>query len=57
MKIDDGTIEETEFRKLVNEQTTSSKQPFSKDEVDAHIEALCEEGKMMKSDGTLYIID
>jgi hypothetical protein len=57
MKIDDGTIEETEFRKLVNEQTTNSKQPFSIDEVDAHIEALCEEGKMMKSDGTLYIID
>jgi hypothetical protein len=54
MKIDDGTIEETEFRKLVNQQASKS---FSVDEVDAHVEKLCEEGKVMKSDGTIYIID
>jgi hypothetical protein len=54
LKIDDGTIEETEFRKLVNQQASKS---FSVDEVDAHVEKLCEEGKIMKSDGTIYIID
>lgn len=54
-KIDDGTINEAEFRTLVNKQAATK--PFSVDEVNTHIEALCEEGKVMKSDGNLYIID
>jgi hypothetical protein len=54
-KIDDGTINEAEFRTLVNQQAATK--PFSVDEVNTHIEALCEEGKVMKSDGNLYIID
>lgn len=57
-KIDDGTIEETEFRKLVvNQQQDPSKLPFSAEEVDSHVEKLCQEGKVMKSDGALYLID
>jgi hypothetical protein len=59
-RIDDGTIEETEFEKLVNAQaetSASTTKPYSKEEVEAHLETLSGQGKVMKSEGTIYIID
>ena len=63
MKAEDGTIEESHFRKLVNVEcskpSSSSRlsKPFSDDELDQHLEKLYEDGKVMRSSGTLYIID
>ena len=54
MKVDEEEISETRFRQLF--QQLSSKSPFSPEEVDANIEQLCNEGKLMKSDGTLFKI-
>ena len=54
MKADEDEISETRFRQLF--QQLSSKSPFSSEEVDANIEQLCNEGKLMKSDGTLFKI-
>ena len=51
---EDGTMEEAAFRSLVEKK---AKSPFSVKEVDDHLEFLYEEGKLMKSDGILYIID
>jgi hypothetical protein len=60
LRIDDGTIDETEFEKLVNAQaetSASTTKPYSKEEVEAHLETLSGQGKVMKSEGTIYIID
>ena len=54
---DDGAIDETRFLSLVNEVSPKDANPFSKDEVDRHIEILGEQGKVMKSDGIIYMID
>ena len=54
MKFDEGLVEELEFRELVNQRAT---QKFSADEIDIHVQKLCDDGKVMKSDGTIYIID
>jgi hypothetical protein len=35
----------------------TSKTPFDVDELDGHIASLCNEGKIMRSDGVLYLID
>jgi hypothetical protein len=56
MKADDGAIEESEFLRAANEGKDGTK-PFSKKEIDSHIKTLCEEGKIMKSGETFYIID
>lgn len=54
---DDGAIEENRFMELVNEASPKEMEPFSKDEINRHLEALSEQGKVMKSDGVIYIID
>jgi hypothetical protein len=54
MQVDEEEISETRFRQLFQE--LSSKSPFSPEELDANIEQLCNEGKLMKSDGTLFKI-
>lgn len=51
---DDGAIDEDTFRTMV---TQKAKEPFTPHEIDTHLDALCEQGKVMKSDGVLYIID
>ena len=56
MKSDDGTIAETEFLAAINEQSKDA-MPFSKEELDSHVRVLCDEGKAMKCDGTIYVID
>ena len=55
MKFDDGVVEETKFWELVNKYTNTT--TFSKEEIDSHIKVLCDEGKVMKSEGTIYMID
>jgi len=55
MKAEEGTIEESLFRKLVNERSTTG--AFSDGEINTHLEKLCDDGKVMRSSGTLYIID
>jgi hypothetical protein len=53
-KVDDEEVSEEMFRQLFNELTSD---PFPKEELDEHIQSLCNEGKLMKSDGMLYKID
>jgi hypothetical protein len=53
-KVDDEEVSEEMFRQLFNELTSDS---FAKEELDEHIQSLCNEGKLMKSDGMLYKID
>jgi hypothetical protein len=55
MKTEEGTIEESQLRKLVNERSTTGS--FSDDEINTHLEKLCDDGKVMRSSGTLYIIE
>lgn len=60
LRIDDGVIEEIEFEKLVNAQAEASAditKSYSKQELDSHLETLSGQGKVMKSEGTIYIID
>jgi hypothetical protein len=57
MKAEDGTIEESHFRQLVNERSTAGTCTFSDDEINTHLDKLCDDGKVMRSSGTLYIID
>lgn len=54
MKVDEEEIPEARFRQLFRQLT--SKSPFTPEELDANIEQLCNEGKLMKSDGTLFKI-
>ena len=54
---DDSAIEENRFMELVNEASPKEMEPFSKDEINRHLETLSEQGKVMKSDGVIYIID
>lgn len=54
MRVDDEEISETRFLQLF--QQLSSKSPFSQEELSANIEQLCNEGKLMKSDGIFYKI-
>ena len=51
--MDDGTIEEDDFVKQVNAEAVRQ---YEKTEIDTFIERLSEQGKVMKSDGNIYII-
>jgi hypothetical protein len=51
---EDGTMEEAAFRMLVDRNASKT---FALKEVDDNLEFLYQEGKLMKSDGILYIID
>ena len=53
LRMDDGTIEEDDFVKQVNAEAVK---PYEKSEIDAFIDRLSEQGKVMKSDGNIYII-
>jgi hypothetical protein len=55
MKFDDGVVEEYKFLQLVNKQAKTA--TLSKEEIDSHIQVLCNEGKVMKREGTIYMID
>jgi len=54
MRVDDEEVSEDKFLKLFNELTSNS---FAEQELEWHIQSLCDEGKLMKSDGMLYKID
>lgn len=47
-------MDETAFRALIDQRAAK---PFSLKELDDNLEYLYQEGKLMKSDGILYIID
>jgi hypothetical protein len=51
---EDGTMEEAAFRILVDRKGSKT---FTLKEVDDNLDFLYQEGKLMKSDGILYIID
>lgn len=51
---DEGAVSENQFRDLFKE---ASKQSFSSEEVEKHLESLCNEGKIMRSDGMIFLID
>jgi hypothetical protein len=51
---EDGQISEDQFKQRF--QSMTDKSPFDIDELDGHITSLCNEGKIMKSDGVLYLI-
>ena len=51
---DDGMMEESEF---IANMANRAEKAFTKAEIDAHLEHLYQEGRLMKSDGVLYIID
>lgn len=53
LRMDDGTIEEDDFVKQVN---TEAVRPYDKNEIDSFLDRLSEQGKVMKSDGNIYII-
>jgi hypothetical protein len=58
MKIDDdGAIEEKKFLAMVNEFSPKEIRPFSEDEVECHIKTLSDQGKIMKSDGIIYMVE
>jgi len=52
-KFDENTIPEDHFHSLVAKTSKS----FDTDEINQHLDKLCNEGKLMKSDGVLYFID
>lgn len=54
MRIDDEEVNEDRFKAIFQQQTGNS---FAPSELDDHIQSLCNEGKLMKSDGVLYKID
>jgi hypothetical protein len=54
IRVDDEEVSEDQFKRLFHELTLNS---FAPSEVDDHIQSLCNEGKLMKSDGMLYKID
>ena len=51
---DDGMMDESKFIASV---TNRAEKAFAKAEIDTHLEYLYQEGRLMKSDGVLYIID
>jgi len=51
---EDGTMEETAFRALMDQRASKA---FTMKEMDDNLEQLYQDGKLMKSDGILYIID
>jgi len=51
---DDGMMDESEF---IATMTNRAEKAFTKAEIDKHLEYLYQEGRLMKSDGVLYIID
>ncbi len=51
---EDGMMEETQFLASVIDH---AEKPFTRAEIDIHMEYLYKEGKVMKSDGMLYVID
>eukprot|EP00526_Cylindrotheca_closterium_P012000 CAMPEP_0113649256 /NCGR_PEP_ID=MMETSP0017_2-20120614/26168_1 /TAXON_ID=2856 /ORGANISM="Cylindrotheca closterium" /LENGTH=471 /DNA_ID=CAMNT_0000561609 /DNA_START=364 /DNA_END=1779 /DNA_ORIENTATION=+ /assembly_acc=CAM_ASM_000147 len=53
LRMDDGTIEEEDFLKQVNAEAIRA---YNKNEIDTFIDKLSEQGKVMKSDGNIYII-
>lgn len=53
LRMDDGTIEEEDFLKQVNAEAIRA---YDKNEIDTFIDKLSEQGKVMKSDGNIYII-
>ena len=54
-KLDEGEIGEEDFARLVNEDTQIT--TFSKQEIKGHLSHLSEQGKVMMSDGIVYMID
>jgi hypothetical protein len=52
--VDDEEIDEDHFQELFHQLTSRS---FGQEELNDHIELLCKEEKLMKSDGMLYKID
>eukprot|EP00934_Nitzschia_sp_Nitz4_P007737 Nitzschia sp. Nitz4//scaffold1_size375055//269907//271215//NITZ4_000306-RA/size375055-augustus-gene-0.723-mRNA-1//-1//CDS//3329541135//7727//frame0 len=51
---EDGALDVSTFQSLVNKQATI---PFSPNATRRHLTPLIEEGRLMKSEGVLYIID
>jgi hypothetical protein len=51
---EDGAMEESAFRTLIGQKAV---RPFSAEELDDNLAYLYSEGKLMKSDGVLYVID
>lgn len=51
---EDGTMDETTFRKAM---IAKSDNGFTEADVNEHLQYLCNNGKLMQSDGMLYIID
>jgi len=51
---EDGTMEESAFRTLISQKAVK---PFTEAELNANLEFLYQDGKLMKSDGVLYIVD
>jgi hypothetical protein len=47
-------MDEAAFRTLIVQKAVT---PFSAKELDENLECLFQEGKLMRSDGVLYIID
>ncbi|KAG7346418.1 hypothetical protein IV203_005486 [Nitzschia inconspicua] len=54
MRVEDEEVNEERFKSLFHQLTSNT---FTPGELDGHIESLCKEGKLMKSDGMLYKID
>jgi hypothetical protein len=52
--VDDEEINEDRFHELFHQLTFNS---FGQDELNDHIQLLCKEEKLMKSEGVLYKID
>jgi hypothetical protein len=51
---DEGALSEDQFHDLFHE---TAPQSFSKEEIAKHLESLCNEGKVMRSDGMIFLID
>eukprot|EP00980_Cylindrotheca_fusiformis_P017857 scaffold5653_cov147-Cylindrotheca_fusiformis.AAC.19 len=58
-RMDDGEIEEAEFERLFNAHCNKSDntKPYPKEELNAHLETLSGQGKLMRTEGTIYIIE
>jgi hypothetical protein len=54
-RLDDGEIAEDDFIRLVNEDTQIT--TFPKEEILRHLKNLSDQGKVMTSDGIVYMID
>ena len=47
-------MNESDFMTIM---TNRAEKAFTNAEIDSHLKYLCQEGRLMKSDGVLYIID